>query len=145
MPINTELNCPHCHSRSVVRNGRKRNGSQNYPCKRCRKRFVSDREKTYRGSLSWIPAAIKIMTVRGNGVRDISAAPAVSIQKVLKVLCSLTYRIQPKRKHCDCLEADVFWTYVGRKADKVRLVYAYHRGSGETAAYVRGKRDLKTA
>ena len=145
MTITIELTCPHCHSHSVVRNGHKRNGSQNYLCKRCRKQFVSDHEKIYRGSLSWIPDAIKIMSVRGNGVRDISTILAVSIQKVLQVLCSLRYQVQPKRKHCDCPETDEFWTYAGRKTNKVWLIYAYHRESGEIAAYVWGNRAIKTA
>jgi IS1 family transposase len=52
--------------------------------------------------------------------------------------------INPKKNHYDCLETDEFWTYVGKKKNKVRLVYAYHRESGEIAAYVRGKRELKT-
>jgi IS1 family transposase len=34
---------------------------------------------------------------------------------------------------------------VGKKKNKVWLIYAYHRGSGEIAAFVWGKRDLKTA
>ncbi|MDK4651378.1 IS1 family transposase, partial [Kingella kingae] len=40
-----------------------------------------------------------------------------------------------------------FWTFVGNKSNKVWLVYAYHRGSGEIVAYayVWGKRDLATA
>ncbi|MDR1443758.1 MAG: IS1 family transposase, partial [Treponema sp.] len=56
-----------------------------------------------------------------------------------------TYRIKPKKTHYDCLEIDEFWTYVGEKKNKVWLIYAYHRESGEIAAYVRGKRDIKTA
>jgi IS1 family transposase len=34
---------------------------------------------------------------------------------------------------------------VGNKSNKVWLIYAYHRDSGETVAFVWGKRDLKTA
>jgi IS1 family transposase len=34
---------------------------------------------------------------------------------------------------------------VGKKKNKVWLVYAYHRESGEIVAYVWGKRDIKTA
>ena len=40
---------------------------------------------------------------------------------------------------------DEFWTYVGKKSNKVWLIYAYHRESGEIVAYVWGKRNLKTA
>jgi hypothetical protein len=69
----------------------------------------------------------------------------VAIGTVLKVLKSTKYKIRPKQTHYDCLEIDEFWTYVGKKKDKIRLIYAYHRESGEIVAFVWGKRDLKTA
>jgi IS1 family transposase len=86
-----------------------------------------------------------MMLVRGNGIRDISAILKISAGKVLQTLCSSHYAIQPKKKHYDTLEVDEFWTYVGRKTNKVWLIYAYHRESGEIVGYVWGKRDLKTA
>ena len=85
------------------------------------------------------------MLARGCGVRDVSAILSVSVGKVLQVLASVRYRIKPKRKHYDCLEIDEFWTYVGRKTDKMWLIYAYHRETGEIVACVWGKRDLGTA
>ncbi|MDR3342717.1 MAG: IS1 family transposase, partial [Treponema sp.] len=50
-----------------------------------------------------------------------------------------------KKNHDDVLEIDEFWTYVGKKSNKIGLMYAYHRASGEIVAYVWGKRALKTA
>jgi hypothetical protein len=85
------------------------------------------------------------MVVRGCGVRDISAILCISITKVLKILKSLKYKIKPKKDHYDVLEIDEFWTYVGKKSNKIWLIYAYHRVSWEIVAYVWGKRDLKTA
>jgi IS1 family transposase len=100
---------------------------------------------TYRGCLSGIVNLVKIMLVRGIGIRDISVVLKISITKVLKVLKSGKYQIIPQKSHYDCLEIDEFWTYVGEKKNKVWLIYAYHRGSGEIVGYVWGKRDLKTA
>jgi IS1 family transposase len=85
------------------------------------------------------------MPVRGSGIRDVSAVLGVSVKKVLKTLASTTYALLPKRKHYDCLEIDEFWTYVGNKRNKVWLIYAYHRESGEAVSFVWGRRDLKTA
>jgi IS1 family transposase len=85
------------------------------------------------------------MLVQGIGVRDISTVLKTSVTKVLKILKSGTYVINPKRTRYDCLEIDGFWTYVGKKKNKVWLIYAYHRESGEIVACVRGKRDIKTA
>jgi IS1 family transposase len=127
-----------------VRNGKKNNRTQNYLCKTCGKQFMSDIDRTYRGTLSYITGMIKIMLVRGIGVRDISVILKISVKKVLKTLKSAKYQIKPARKYYDCLETDEFWTYVGRKTNKVWLIYAYHRESGEIVAYVWGKRDLKT-
>jgi IS1 family transposase/transposase-like protein len=145
MKITIELNCPHCNNPNIVRNGKKSNRAQNYLCKACGKQFISDLERTYRGTFSYIAGLIKIMLVRGAGVRDISATLNISMKKVLKILTSTNYQIKPARKHYDCLEIDEFWTYVGRKTNKIWLIYAYHRESGEIVAYVWGKRDLKTA
>jgi IS1 family transposase/transposase-like protein len=145
MSINIELYCPRCHNSTIVRNGKKCNGPQNYLCKGCGKQFISDSQRTYKGTLSWIHAMIQIMLVRGCGIRDTSAILGISTKKVLNVLVQGVYKIQPQKRHYNCLEVDEFWTYVGSKSSKVWLIYAYHRETGEIVAYVWGKRDLKTA
>jgi len=86
-----------------------------------------------------------MMLVRGCCIRDISTILGITTKKVLKVLVSSIYKIKPLKKHYDCLEIDEFWTYVGSKKNKVWLIYAYHRETGEIVAYVWGKRDIKTA
>ena len=145
MIIKIELKCPHCQSPTIVRNGKKRNHTQNYLCKTCRTQFICDHERTYNGTLSTIVDSIKLMFVRGVGIRDISVILKISIGKVLKTLKSTKYQIQPAKTHYRCLEIDEFWTYVGRKTNKIWLIYAYERESGEIVAYVWGKRDLRTA
>jgi hypothetical protein len=59
---------------------------------------------TYRGCLSRVVGLVKIMPVRGIGIRDISVVLQISITKVLKVLKSIKYQIKPKQTRCDCLE-----------------------------------------
>ena len=143
--LSTTLYCPHCSSDNIIRYGKKPNGIQNYRCKNCRKQFIRDEERTYRGSLSWMIGLIKIFLVRGVGIRDISAALNISIKKVLNTLKRSRYEIKPKKKHYGTIEVDEFWTYVGRKTNKVWLIYAYCRETGEIIAFVWGKRDKKTA
>ena len=94
MKITIALNCPHCRSSTIVRNGKKYNGSHNYKCKVCGKQFISDHERKYEGSMSWISSMIKIMLVHGNGIRDISAVLKISVGKVLKTLKSSRYEIK---------------------------------------------------
>ena len=143
--VNITIYCPHCSSGNLIRNGKKLNGTQNYLCKDCRKQFISDHERTYRGTLSWIIDMIKILLVRGVGIRDISAALNISIKKVLNTLKRSRYEIKPKKKHYGTIEVDEFWTFVGRKKNKIWLIYAYCRETGEIIAFVWGKRDKKTA
>ena len=145
MTTTLELNCPRCHSPSIVRNGKKYNGLQNHLCQSCGKQFIPDGQRKYRGSASWINSLIKIMLVHGIGIRDICAVLKVSAGKVLKTLSVGHYRINPQKKHYGRLEIDEFWTYVGKKTERFWLIYAYHRESGEIVAYVWGKRDAKTA
>ena len=82
----------------------------------------------------YIGNMIKIMLIRGIGIRDISTVLHISITKVLKTLTSSKYAIQPRQKHYDCLEIDEFWTYVKEKKNKIWLIYAYHRETGEIVA-----------
>jgi uncharacterized protein YrrD len=76
------------------------------------------------------------MLVRGVGIRDIGTILEISITTVLKALKSTKYRIKPKQTRYDCLGTDEFRTYAGEKKNKVRLIYAYHRETGEIVAYV---------
>ena len=145
MLIKMEFNCPHCRSPNIVRNGKKSISTQNYLCKTCGKHFISNSERTYYGALPCISNLIIIMLVRGIGIRDISVILKISVWKVLQTLISTNYQIKPAMKHYECLEIDELWTYVGWKTNKIWLLYAYHRESGEIVAYVWGKRDLKTA
>jgi IS1 family transposase len=85
------------------------------------------------------------MSVRSVGIRDIAEIEKVSIKKVLSVLTEFSHKIQPKQSHYESLEVDEFWTCVGNRKNKVWLIYAYHRATGEIVAYVWGKRNYKTA
>ena len=120
-------------------------GKQNYQCKDCRRQFIGDHALTYNGCHSRIEDLIRLMTVRGCGVRDIALIASVSIGKVLSTIGSSVYKTMPKKSYYERLEVDEFWTYVYRKKRKVWLVYAYDRATNEIVAYVWGKRDLKTA
>ena len=145
MQLSTDLYCPHCHSMSIKKNGKKHKGKQNYRCKDCGRQFIAEQERTYNGCRAGIAELVKRMFVRGSGVRDIRYVLRISIKKVLNILTSSKYQITAKQKHYDRLEIDEFWTYVGKKSNKIWLIYAYHRDTGEIVAFVWGKRDIKTA
>jgi IS1 family transposase/transposase-like protein len=145
MQITITLYCPDCQSAKIKKNGKKSSKKQNYFCKECGRQFIGDHSLSYKGCHSELTRKILLMLVRGIGIRDISVIERISIKKVLLVLVNSTHIIKPKLNHYDCLEVDEFWTYVGEKKNKVWLIYAYHRATGEIVAFVWGKRNLETA
>jgi hypothetical protein len=75
---------------------------------------------------------------RGASIRDIGIILEISIAAVLKALKPAAYRIKPKQPPYACLKIDEFWTYAGKKKNNVRLIYSYHRETGEITAFVFG-------
>ncbi len=145
MKTQIEINCPDCHSPSLKKNGIKSYGKQNYQCKDCKRQFIGDHAITYQGCHSKIEHKIRLMIVRGCSVRDIATITSVSIGKILSTIGSSIYKTSPKQHYYSRLEVDEFWTYVRCKKQKVWLIYAYDRDTGEIVAHVWGKRDLATA
>ena len=145
MKIVIGLNCPHCQSTKINRNGNKSSRKQNYLCKSCGRQFIGDHALTYKGCHSQLYKRIEKMLVRGVGIRDVAEIEAISTDKVLSVLVNSNHVITTMKSYYDCLEVDELWTYVGDKSKKVWLIYAYDRTSGEIVGFVWGKRDLKTA
>jgi IS1 family transposase/transposase-like protein len=145
MKILIDLNCPHCQSAKINKNGKKSCRKQNYFCKSCGRQFIGDHALTYKGCHSKLYRRVRLSLVRGVGIRDIAEIEEISTDKVLSVLANSDEVLLPQKSYYECLEVDEFWTYVGSKSNKVWLIYAYDRESGEIVAYVWGKRDLKTA
>jgi len=145
MKTTTSIKCPKCGSENVVRNGKKTYGIQNYRCKDCGKQFIAEQDRTYKGTAAEIGDSIRRALVRGCGIRDIAAIFLISIGKILSILEQSHYDIKPLKLHYERLEVDEFWTFVGSKANRKWLIYAYDREGGEIVAYVWGDRSAKTA
>jgi transposase-like protein len=145
MQITITPYCSDCQSTKIKKKGWKSDGKQNYLCGKCGRQFIGDHALKYKGSHSSLTQKILLMPVRGTGIRDIAEIENISIKKVLSVLVRSRHMIWPKQPYYDCLEVDEFWIYVGKKSNRVWLIYACHRDSGEIVAFVWGKRDLKTA
>jgi hypothetical protein len=65
----------------------------------------------------------------------------INVEKILSVLLYSRHMIQPKQQYYDCLEADEFWTYAGKKSARVWLIHACHRDSCGIVAFVWDKRE----
>ena len=84
------------------------------------------------------------MSVRGNGIRDICAVTGYRKDKVQAALRRSSHRITPKRKYYPVLAVDEFYTFAGNKRNRLWLIYAYCRQTGEMVTYVWGRRDAAT-
>ena len=82
------------------------------------------------------------MPVRNCGIRDISEITGCSRYKVRKVLKTSQRHVLTKKNHYDTLEIDEIWTFVGSKKNKVWLIYAHDRGSGEIVTMPGGNGTL---
>jgi hypothetical protein len=105
----------------------------------CGRQFIGDYALDYKSCHSSLIKRILLMMVRGIGVRDISVIEGISIGKMLSVPVKSHYRIAAKCHHYTSLEVDGFWTYVEKKKNKVWLIYAYDKETGEIVSFVLGK------
>lgn len=141
--INIKVKCPHCDSLKVVKNGIKSTGKQNFLCKDCRKQFQF--EYHYHGANPKVKKQIVNSLIHGNGIRDCSTIYKVSSNTVLNLLEKEgeTVKIQPLKKHYECIEIDEMYSFVQNKGKKVWIFYAYSRHTGEILAMTMGKRTTQ--
>jgi len=140
-----KINCPHCQSSKVVKNGKKKNGNQNLRCKSCRKQF----QPTYqnKGADPTIKQLVLRLLERNSGIRDIEELLGVSRKCILDNICRQgnKIQIQPACPHYKSVQIDEVWSFVGkRKKGKYWLLYAYSPETDEILAYSCGSRSAKT-
>ncbi|MBK0402174.1 IS1 family transposase [Adhaeribacter sp. BT258] len=143
--VHIKINCPHCQSSKIVKNGKKKNGAQNLLCRACGKQFQPVYQ--YKGADPGVKQTILRLLERNNGIRDIEQILGISRNCVLKTLLDQGNEIQikPWFKHYKSVQIDEVWSYVGRrKKGKYWLLYAYCPESDEILAYVCGSRSAKT-
>ncbi len=139
-----KVQCPHCESSNVVKNGIKNTGKQNFLCKSCRKQFQSVYQN--RGSNPRIRKQIKRSLINGSGIRDCSVVFEVCQKCVLNVLinCAESIKIgSPKKRHYHSIQIDEMYSFVQKKDKKVWIFYAYAPETKEILAFTMGKRNIR--
>ena len=140
-----KLKCPDCLGTKLVKNGRKKDGTQNYLCKNCGRQFVSSYK--YKGANPITKKLIIKYLSRNTGIRDAANLLDVSPACVLKNLRKEAQKckITPRKSAYDSVQIDELWSYVGNKKKGKRwLIYAYAPESKEIIGYVLGSRGIKT-
>lgn len=127
-----------------MRNGRKRNGRQNFLCRGCKKQFQI--AYVYKACEQNSKELVVRLLCRGSGVRDCEAVSGVSHGTVLKWIKEIATNIvlRPKKYHYQRVQIDEQWSYVGRKDKKVWMLYAYAVQEDEILAFTMGKRSAAT-
>lgn len=89
MTVWLPVQCPHCHSEKVIKNGKSAEGKQRYLCQNenCPYRtFILN--QTYPGRSRQVKQQIVEMTLNGSGVRDLArvlrVSPTIVIQELKK-------------------------------------------------------------
>ena len=140
-----KINCPHCQSSKVVKNGKKKNGGQNLLCRNCRKQFLGQYQK--KGADPALKQLIIKLLARNSGVRDIEALLEISRKCILDNLCRQgnAIEIKPAHQHYPSVQIDEVWSFVKkRKKGKYWLLYAYSPQTDEILAYSCGSRSART-
>ena len=141
--IKIKVQCPHCDSPNVVKNGIKSTGKQNFLCKDCRKQFQHAYQN--RGADPQLKKQIISSLIHGSGIRDCAAVFQVSQVAVIQLIIRYAKRcsIVPRQKHYRRILIDEFYSFVQNKDKKVWIFYAYAPETKEILAFTMGKRDIR--
>ena len=143
--ITIQVNCPHCKSVKVKKNGKKRTGRQNFLCHSCKKQFQY--EYFYKGADPTKKELLKTMTLNGSGIRDIHRVLQLSIVCILFALRTWFKQIEEPCFNGSYKEVqiDEIWTFVKhRKQGKRWVWYAYDKKTKKILAFQIGKRNDKS-
>lgn len=146
-----KIECPHCDSDDLVKNGHSENGTQRYRCNACKRSFQW--EYTYTAWMPGVKEQIEEQTLNSSGVRDISRNLGIAKNTVISALkkkdpaevnnAFAHYVKTPPTAALDveiCVDRDEFWSYVGDKSNQRWTWYALERNSGIILAHHTGKR-----
>lgn len=148
--MQNKIECPHCQSVNVVKNGLTYYRKQNHKCKICKRQFVEpspkeqiDLEQTVRNLLLERISLRGICRTTGKSIGWLMHY----LQGLFKELPSQLPIELPKDAEVDlwCLEADEMWSFVGKKANKQWIWLALARETRQIVGYWIGPRDEQGA
>ena len=141
--INIQVNCPHCHSSKVVKNGKRNTGRQVFLCRSCGKQFQV--EYFYQGADPLIKPQLLSSLLHGSGLRDCTKIFGVSPKTSLRLIekTAKTLVTKPRLKRYKRVQIDELYSFVNQKGKKVWIFYVYAPETKEILAVTMGKRSIK--
>ena len=147
----SQIVCRYCQCKDLVKNGHSENGTQRYRCNGCRRSF--QHEYTYAAWLPDVKEQIIEQTLNSSGVSDISRNLDIAKPTVIAELrrqepsdVNLAYAdylrctMSPGIAIDIRIEADEFWSFVGKKSNQRWTWYALDRANGVILAHQNGRR-----
>jgi len=135
--------CPYCKEPKAIKNGTTKNKKQQYHCKACNKRYISN--YSYNAYRLNINADIVLFTKEGLGIRSTARILKIATTTLLKRIRAIAKQISPPViKKGKEYEVDEMCSYVRRKTNFIWLVYALEKESKEVVSFNVGKRTNKT-
>ena len=141
--INIKINCYHCHSPNVVKNGKKNTGKQNLLCKDCNRQFQW--EYVNSGADPRKKKQVISSLIHGCGIRDCQKVHGVNPKTTLALILKKGAEvvIRPKLKGYSQIQIDEMYSFVYQKGKKVWIFYAYAPQTKEILAITMGRRSKK--
>ena len=135
--------CPYCKSKEIIKNGRTKNGKQQYFCKKCDKRFID--YYTYNAYYPTTNETIITLTKEGLGTRSTARVLQISPTTLLKRIITIAKNIpQPTISKYKIYEVDEIRTFVKCKSQLIWIVYALERATKSVVSFYIGLRTNKT-
>ena len=143
------MNCPHCHSEKIVKNGSLTNGKKKYKCNSCKRQFVlnpkkhpiSDETKALIDKLLLerisLAGIARVTGVSERWLQDYVNEKYNNIPKLIQVT--------KKSKGRLTIECDELWSFVFDKKNKQWLWLAIDKDTREIVGVAIGDRSCATA
>jgi len=144
------LECPHCRSTKVVKNGLTYYGKQNHRCRHCKRQFVERQPK----KVFTTEQVMEHLLVERVSLRGICRVLSVSMgwltARVQRLWAEQAYdlpigKLSAAQIKLFAIEADEMWSFVGNKTVQQWIWLAIERRTGLVVGYYIGDRSEKSA
>ena len=136
------MTCKFCGG-ACIKNGYQENGKQRYKCKHCHRKQQAD--YSYQAYIPELNRTISEYIKEGVGIRGIARLLEISTTTLIRRIVSISKNITAPHVTANIeYEVDEIKTFVGRKKDHIRVVYALNCADKSVVCFSVGPRTNET-
>ena len=136
------MTCKFCGG-TCIKNGYQENGKQRYKCKYCHRKQQAD--YSYQAYIPELNRTISEYIKEGVGIRGIARLLEISTTTSIRRIVSISKNITAPHVTANAgYEVDEVKTFVGRKKDHIRVVYALNCADKSVVCFSVGPRTNET-